>query len=405
MKVTLHVRIKTKDGRRKYCPPVFTANKKLRAEWAMVDGQPKHHPEAVFALRYTDRGKRVWEHVGRDPDRAVTAKLRQEHIFGGRAIGKPVPYDTQPEPIDTTRKLLEIAVKDYVAGVEARRKPKTAKAYGKALDLFEEFYPRKYLDEVTREDLVDYPAKLIARCGNSGRTAANRQGYIVTFLAHYDIDLKLKKTDKPKFTKRAPNAYSKEFVTRLLSACDAEERLVFRFFLLSGCREQEVSYACWSDLDLSRRMLTIQKKDDLNWTLKDYEERSVPLPSDLVDELKARREQRPDDRFIFPTKAGKPEGHFLRALKLVALRAGLNCGHCKSKNGQRCSKYAVCKHVELHRFRRTFATMHHQNDVSVHTLMRWLGHSDLETTLAYLAAADDENAQTRDRIDQTFAFC
>jgi integrase/recombinase XerD len=286
-KVTVHVRIKTAEGKRIYCRPVYGANKKLRAGWALVNGQPEAHPEAVFVLRYTDRGRRKWEHVGEDPAKAHTAKLRREHILTGRAIGKPVVYDPQPDDGASwpDRKPLAVAIDDYVTGLETRRKPKTASAYGKALELFSESCRKQYLDEITREDLLTYSASLVAR-GNSARTTANRLGYVFTFLRHHDIQGLLKTSDKPRYTKRAPNSYSREFLKRLFSACNAEERLLFRFFLLTGCREQEVSYACWSDLDLSRRMLTIQEKADLDWTLKDYEERSIPLVnSDRVDKV------------------------------------------------------------------------------------------------------------------------
>jgi integrase/recombinase XerD len=405
VKVTSHVRITLPDGKRKYCPPVYGGNKKLKAGYALVNGKPELHPEGVFALRYSDRGKRKWEHVGQDPAKALTAKLRREHVFTGRAIGKPVAYDPQPteNTTEAARKPLAVAVEDYVADIQARRKHKTANAYEKALELFVAKCSKKYLDEITREDLLHYSAALAGQ-GNGARTVANRLGYITTLLRQNDVAVPPKKGDKPKFTKRAPNSCSKEFLQSLFAACNPEQRLVFRFFLLTGCREQEVSYACWSDIDLSKRTLTVREKADLGWTLKDYEERSIPLPSDLVLELKARRAARPNDRLIFPTAAGKTEGHFLCMLKLVALKTGLNCGHCKSKNGQRCSKHAVCTHIELHRFRRTFATMHHESGTSPRTIERWLGHSDLETTLRYLAAADDNTKQVRERVDQAFSF-
>jgi integrase/recombinase XerD len=90
-------------------------------------------------------------------------------------------------------------------------------------------------------------------------------------------------------------------------------------------------YTCWSDLDPVRGALTVREKDQFNWTLKDYEERTIPLSLAYAAERRARRKQRPDDQLIFPTKAGKPQGHFLRRLKKVALRAGLNCGDCVNK--------------------------------------------------------------------------
>jgi integrase len=51
----------------------------------------------------------------------------------------------------------------------------------------------------------------------------------------------------------------------------------------------------------------------------------------------------------------------------------------------------VCKHVILHTMRKTYASMLHKNGVSARTLMRYLRHSDLETTLAYLADDEDDD--------------
>jgi hypothetical protein len=40
--------------------------------------------------------------------------------------------------------------------------------------------------------------------------------------------------------------------------------------------------------------------------------------------------------------------------------------------------------------------------VALRTLMSWLGHADLETTLRYLAAADPSSEQTRMQVDKTW---
>ncbi len=55
----------------------------------------------------------------------------------------------------------------------------------------------------------------------------------------------------------------------------------------------------------------------------------------------------------------------------------------------------------LHSFRRTYATALHRKGVDVRTLMGLLGHSDLETTLSYLAAMHAE--ESNDKVNAAFS--
>lgn len=109
----------------------------------------------------------------------------------------------------------------------------------------------------------------------------------------------------------------------------------------------------------------------------------------------------PKSRLIFPTSEAKPNGHALRIIKSLALRAGVNCGHCVNKRGQSCAEYPVCRNVILHRLRKTYATRLHRSGVPARTIMGWLRHSDLATTLLYLAEGDDDQ-QTRAQINSAF---
>jgi hypothetical protein len=91
----------------------------------------------------------------------------------------------------------------------------------------------------------------------------------------------------------------------------------------------------------------------------------------------------------------------------LAKRAGLNCGECFSVgNGkkQSCSKAPVCDKFELHKFRRSLATLHHEAGVLARQIQQWLGHSDLTTTVRYPAISDDRNQRTRDRVNNSFVF-
>ena len=250
---------------------------------------------------------------------------------------------------------------------------------------------------------IDEMVAYLKRRGNGPRTRANRVTEIRTFLRWAERPDVVTKKVIPRFTEKIVAAYTPTQLRSLIAAADAERRLLWEFFVGSGCREQEVTYATWPDLNFDTGVLHIQEKADFSFEIKDGEEREIPLPDDLLRKLQARRQSRPKDRLLFPTSKGKPEGHYLRILKDAARKAGLNCGHCVNKVGLSCATHPVSKVWELHRFRKTFATLHHESGVSQRTLMRWLGHSDFTTTLRYLEAADVRSDQTRKLVNRTFS--
>src|SRR5258707_593155 len=43
-----------------------------------------------------------------------------------------------------------------------------------------------------------------------------------------------------------------------------------------------------------------------------------------------------------------------------------------------------CTNFFLHKFRHTFATEHLRDGVDICTLQRWMGHRDIQSTMAYL---------------------
>jgi len=154
-----------------------------------------------------------------------------------------------------------------------------------------------------------------------------------------------------------------------------EETDLFQFSLVTGGREQGVSTATWADIDFDLHEFLIQDRRDLDWSSKDREEGGIPIPDDFIERIQARRLRNPESRLIFPNTLGKPEGHFLRQLQNLAKREGLNCGGCVNRKGESCAGNAVCSNWGLHRFRKTFATFHHDNGVPVRTIQRWLRRS------------------------------
>ena len=231
---------------------------------------------------------------------------------------------------------LESAITEYLADVRARRSTRAADRLEWLFNDFRDVCPKILLHSIKRRDLISYMALLRDR-GLADRTIFNRISTILSFLRSFGIEGLLSRKDLPRYTQKSVDAYSEAEVAALLNSSDKRSRAIFGFFLGTGCREQEVANMTWSDVDLDQKLVRITAKPQWNWKPKDCEERCVPIPEWLVDAL-ARMKSNSDNSLLFPNQLGQPEGHFLGKLKTLALRAGLNCGHCTNKRGQSCKE-------------------------------------------------------------------
>src|SRR5271163_5042958 len=96
--------------------------------------------------------------------------------------------------------------------------------------------------------------------------------------------------------------YEEAELDKLFKACDAEERLWYEFFLMTGMREQEVMHSAWADVNLTRSTVTVRYKPEYGFSPKNYREREIPIPAKLVKRLKASKAK--SDKMcglVFPT--------------------------------------------------------------------------------------------------------
>jgi integrase len=64
--------------------------------------------------------------------------------------------------------------------------------------------------------------------------------------------------------------YTEEELEKLFEAMDAEESVRYKFFLGTGCREREVSFASWQDINWGKGEYDILRKDDVGFTPKSH---------------------------------------------------------------------------------------------------------------------------------------
>jgi integrase len=341
---------------------------------------------------------RGWRPTGAIEEESALALLPQpEHLASSTAQQAPShhrilewsrPAETmEPAGSPAAAGTITESIEGYLKDVEPpQREPKTYEEYRNVLHRFRNTCKKEFVKDVDRKDCLEFMRHLYS-IGNEARTVYNRIGIVQQWLRLNGITGLLHGRDKPSFVTNMREMYQPEDLVALFEACDAEERIRYLFFLLTGERDKEVRYTAWSDIDFNRKCVRVTAKKQLGFKPKDKEEREIPVPAALLESLreyKARQTGFNRYDLVFPTSEGKPDKKLENKLKRIACRAGLNCGRCTSKYGNRCSNGPYCGKWFLHKFRHTFATTCLEEGVSIRTLQEWLGHSDLASTMVYL---------------------
>jgi integrase len=310
------------------------------------------------------------------------------------------------------RVTVKAAVDSYLEKKQSKS-PKTVLQYQNVLKQFLETLALckvKFIDQITEDVLRKYKTRMDSE-GYAGKTIDTRLNIVYFLLKKNGITARLPRDEMPTIEEETAVPYSDEEIEKLFAAMDDESRIRYKFFLGTGCRDKEVTFAAWNDIDFTKREYHIRRKEDVGFTPKSHESRTVPLPVSLVNALKARRKTHPTDRWLFVNERGEPDNHFLRKLKRIALHAGLNCGECrttitlgkydrKKQTEVTCKTQPVCEHIYLHRFRKTCATRWQEHGIPLRTIQDWLGHKNLETTQRYLGVTD--SGKLRGQIDAAF---
>jgi len=377
--VNVTKRVQTANGSR-YCPAVLAANGRIKPNVVLVNGVEERHSEGAYYLEWREGDKRKRLSVGNDAATATSKRLQKEAELNAKNNGVAIVTPTS----DAGAGSVAAAVSRFLEETELTKKPKTLAAYTTALNYFTESCSKISLQDIDRRDLLKFCAYLRDEKEQAPRSCWNKFSNVMSFLKANGIRGLVKKNDWPRYTEEEPEVYEDDEVETLFAACDAEERLWYEFFLMTGMREQEVMYTYWSDINVAHATVRVSHKPDRGWTPKAYKEREIPIPDKLVTALKARKAK--SDKacgLVFPTSGCNVKMNFLDDLKAVAERAELEK-----------------ENFWLHKFRATFATRHLWNGVDLRTVQLWLGHSDMESTMRYLKPSRSQ--AVRDKVNSTF---
>ena len=252
---------------------------------------------------------------------------------------------------------------------------------------------KTYPEQVTEDDVLAFDHFLDAR-GDCKSTRSDRYGLVRCFLRYVSLDPnKLVSPEWNQKLKKKPKLevenFTEEQLQRLYAASSEYHRLVWRCYRMFGFRDEELAFWEWENINWELKLAEVRFKrkgsypwnPELEWVSKDAEERDLPIPEVLLEELKEWRKKNPNTRFVLGTMNDRPNIKFLKALKSDWRAAGLNCGKCST-----CLSKKECHRAKLKTFRATYLTtmLNHTNSRNVQKLA---GHSSLTTTERYLRPA------------------
>src|SRR5260370_18970571 len=316
--VNLTKRIGTSAGLR-YCPVVLSANGRIKPDAVLVNGKPERHTEGAYYLEWSEGSKRVRLSVGKDAADAGARRRRKEaELKAVNHGGTIVPENGNGQ------QSVGAGVAEYLEETKLTKKPKTLAAYNTALSSFTESCHKLNLEDIDRRDMLKFHAFLRDDKEQAPRSCWNKFATVMSFLKAQGIRGLVGKNDWPRFTEEEPEIYEQEELDKLFAKCDAEERLWYEFFLMTGMREQEVMYTYWSDVNFAASTVRVTHKPDRGWTPNAYKEREIPIPAKLGKSLKAWKTKADKTcGLICPTAGCNPNLDFLDCLKDFAERATL----------------------------------------------------------------------------------
>jgi integrase/recombinase XerD len=239
--------------------------------------------------------------------------------------------------------------------------PRTVEAYVAAVARTARHF-RRPPDQLTPDDLRAFQLHLIAKPASWSQF--NQFAAALRFFYRHVLDRPEVVPFVPygRRHRAIPVVLAPAEVRRLLAAVPpGRNRLMFRVAYGCGLRLSELTHLRVADIDPSRRVLWVRHG-------KGGHDRAVPLPDQLLAELRPYAEDRRPPDLLFPGPTGRPLGPTIlqRAIHLARRAAGLD-------------KPATC-----HTLRHCYATHLLEAGTDLPTLQRLLGHRHLSTTLGYL---------------------
>lgn len=260
------------------------------------------------------------------------------------------------------------AYKQYFVSMKLRGlSPGTINLAMRTIDKFNRWV-RVSFNDVTTNDIRLYIANRKMNDHLSSATLDRERGAICRFFKwlfeeEYISRDPGRRVEKIKVEKRLKKAFTPVEVELMRNACrKPKEKATFELLLSTGCRVTELTMLTMENYDQQRGTITVIGKGN----------------KERVVFVNARAKVAIDNYLVIKPHS---EGPILCGLHGV--------GTAMTSNGiqkmvKEIGKRAGVTHVHPHKFRRTAATLALKRGMSLNDVRRFLGHTDVDTTLQYI---------------------
>lgn len=249
---------------------------------------------------------------------------------------------------------------------------------------------------------------VVAQAHLDKKTVANHLTLLVTML-NVAVDLgwllrapRIKKPRVPLFTRDFYFLRTDDEIRRFLDAAWSEGEIVGALYtaaVYTGMREGELAGLRWEDVDLERRLITVQRS--VAGPTKAEDVRYVPVLDQLLPVLKKLRLRCPGV-FLFPNRDGGMHQSAARIFQEVLHRVLAAAGFKPVERNGKLRPY-----VTFHGLRHSFASHWVMRGGDLFKLQKILGHKSVQMTMRYAHLAPDafagDYARLGSRAPQTLA--
>ena len=410
--VTLMVRAKI-QGKWRRLPALYGRTGRVIPGRVVWHAKELVFENVAYELRHYQGGKARYVPAGKSASDAEQERRTLEMRLNARVIAEAAGI-LVAEPSD--RKTLKTWAEQYIDEKSALVGDDQVKHIRRVIGLFLQCCPKKYPDEITSSDILEYlrhlkrtPAfysarskpitrkdRILARLRlpSSQNVLAPRTvfGHFMTtraWLCAGGVDRKLF-PPPPKYEEVEVTVYTPEEIETFFRLVKGNLRIATSLMLKCGLRRQEAAHAYFSDVNFSAKTILVRSKPELNFEVKNRIQRYVPVPDDLLDELRKWQQEHPRQTLIIQTPGGKPDLRLIPRLKRFVYLHGLRCGDCPHCRWG----HPECERWQLHKFRRTYITAICRH-VDLRTAQAYAGHLRIASTERYLKAASATEGQKR----------